>query len=155
MKVGFTRNRTIEFSQDCKKNFLITMKAPVFAVQKHSLQRRGECRLHLGPMPEFLLVNSTTRRFSMAIGFERKKIIKISLFAACSLTIFGLVVQVYELLTCVQQTNKNTRKLISVVQFLFALTSRNSTLLSGKTFSTKHLTSHPHMTTSPWTNGTS
>ena len=80
MKVSFTRSRTIEFSLGCEKNFLITMKALVFVVLKHLLQRRGEFYLHLGPVPEFLPVNSATRRFSMAVGLERQIFIKISLF---------------------------------------------------------------------------
>ena len=51
--------------------------------------------------------------------------------------------------------NKLKDNAIKIKEFLFASTLRNSTHPSAKTFSTKHLTSHPHMTTSPWTNGTS
>ena len=58
----------------CEKNLLITVIALVFVVLKHSVQRRGEIHLYLGPVPEFLLVNSGTRRFSMAVGFERLKL---------------------------------------------------------------------------------
>ena len=52
----------------------MTVIALVFVVLKHSLQRRGEIHLYLGPVPEFLLDNAATRRFSMAVGFERLKL---------------------------------------------------------------------------------
>ena len=52
----------------------MTVIALVFVVLKHSLQRRGEIHLYLGPVPEFLLVNSATRLFLMAFGFERLKL---------------------------------------------------------------------------------
>ena len=46
------------------------MIALVFVILKHSLQWRGEFHLYLGPVPEYLLVNSAARRFLMAAGFE-------------------------------------------------------------------------------------
>ena len=46
------------------------MIALVFVILKHSLQWRGEFYLYLGPVPEYLLVNSAARRFLMAAGFE-------------------------------------------------------------------------------------
>ena len=48
--------------------------------------------------------------------------------------------------------NKLKDDAIKIKKFIFASTSRNSTHPSAKTFSTKHLTPHPHTTTSPWTN---
>ena len=59
---------------------MITMTALVFVVLKHSLQRRGEFHLYLVPVPVFLLVNSASRRFLMAVGLERQLSIQISLF---------------------------------------------------------------------------
>ena len=53
-----------------EKSFLITIIALVFVILKHSLQWRGEFHLYFGPVPEFLLVNSAARRFSMAASFE-------------------------------------------------------------------------------------
>ena len=64
------------------------MIALVFVILKHSLQWRGEFRLYFGPAPEFLLVNSAARRFSMAASFEKKFFIQLSLLML-SLTIFG------------------------------------------------------------------
>ena len=61
-----------KFSLGYDKNFLITIIALVFVILKHSLQRRGEFHLYFGPVPEFLLVNSAARRFSMAASFEGK-----------------------------------------------------------------------------------
>ena len=69
-----------KFSLGCEKNFLITIISLVFVVLKQSLLRRSEFHLYLGSVLEFLLVNSATRRFSMAVGFEGKFFIQISLF---------------------------------------------------------------------------
>ena len=56
--------------------------ALVFVILKHSLQWRSEFHLDFGPVPEFLLLNSTARRFIlMAGGFEGKILIQLSLFA--------------------------------------------------------------------------
>ena len=96
-----------------EKNFLITIIPLVFVILKHSLQWRGEFRLHLGPVPEFLLVNSAARRFSMAASFEGKFL--------CSFLYWcfhwpHLVVQVYELITCVRRANENAGNLISNIR---------------------------------------
>ena len=56
------------------------MIALVFVILKYLLQWRGEFHLYLGPVPEFLLVNSAARRFSTAVGFEGKIFIQLSLF---------------------------------------------------------------------------
>ena len=98
-----------------EKNFLITIIALVFVILKHSLQWRGEFHLYFGPVPEFLLVNSAARRFSMAASFEGKFLS--SFLYWCSHWPY-LVVQVYELITCVRRANENAGNLISVVQFL-------------------------------------
>ena len=77
-----------KFSLVYEKNFMITMIALVFVILKHSLQWRGEIHLYFGPVPEFLLVNSAARRFSMAASFEGKFLS--SFFYWCNLlTIFG------------------------------------------------------------------
>ena len=65
------------------------MIALVFVVLKHSLQRRGEFHLYLGPVPEYLLVNSAARRFLMAAGVEGKFLSSFLYLLTCSLTIFG------------------------------------------------------------------
>ena len=44
------------------------MIALVFAILKHSLQWRGEFHLDYGPVPEFLLRNSSARRFFSVNG---------------------------------------------------------------------------------------
>ena len=98
-----------------KKNFLITIIALVFVILKHSLQWRGEFHLYFGPVPEFLLVNSAARRFSMAASFEG---IFLSSFLSWCFHWPYLVVQVYELITCVRRANENAGNLISGVQFL-------------------------------------
>ena len=53
-----------------EKNFLLTIIALVFVILKHSLQWRGEFHLYFALVPEFLLVNSAARRFSMAASLE-------------------------------------------------------------------------------------
>ena len=98
-----------------EKNFLITIIALVFVILKHSLQWRGEFHLYFGPVPEFLLVNSAAKRFSMAASFEGKFL---SSFLYSCFHWPYLVVQVYELITCVRRANENAGNLISVVQFL-------------------------------------
>ena len=75
------------------------MIALVFVILKHSLQWRGEFQFYLGPVPEFLLVNSTARWFLMAASFEGNFLSSFLYLLMCLLTI--LVVQVYELITCV------------------------------------------------------
>ena len=72
--------------------------------------------MYLGPVPEFVLVNSATRRFSMAAGVEGKFLSSFLYWHTSSLTIFGSAV--YELIACVRRANENARNLISVVQFL-------------------------------------
>ena len=104
-----------KFSLGYEKNVLITMIALVFVILKHSLQWRGEFRLYFGPAPEFLLVNSAARRFSMAASFEKKFL---SSFLYWCFHWPYLVVQVYELITSVRRANENAGNLISVVQFL-------------------------------------
>ena len=98
-----------------EKNFLITIIALVFVIRKHSLQWRGEFHLYFGPVPEFLLVNSAARRFSMAASFEGNFL---SSFLYWCFHWPYLVVQVYELITRVRRANENAGNLISVVQFL-------------------------------------
>ena len=98
-----------------EKNFLITVIALVFVILKHSLQWRGEFHLYFGPVPEFLLVNSAARRFSMAASFEGNFL---SSFLYWCFHWPYLVVQVYELITCVRRANENAGNLISGVQFL-------------------------------------
>ena len=94
------------------------MIALVFVILKRSLQWRGEFHLYFGRVPEFLLVNSAAKRFSMVASFEGK-------FLFCFLYwCFHwpyLVVQVYELITCVRRANENAGNLISVVQFLICI----------------------------------
>ena len=97
------------------KHFFITIIALVFVILKHSLQWRGEFYLYFGPVPEFLLVNSAARRFSTAAGFEGKFL---SSFLYWCFHWPYMVVQVYELITCVRRANENAGNLISVVQFL-------------------------------------
>ena len=101
-----------KFSLGNKKKFFITI-ALVFVILKHSLQRRGAFLLYLGPVPvpEYLLVNSAARRFLMAADVEGK------FFIWWRVHWPYLVVQVYELITCVRRANENARNLISVVQF--------------------------------------
>ena len=98
-----------------EKNFLITIITLVFVILKHSLQWRGEFHLYFGPVPEFLFVNSAARRFSMAASFEGKFL---SSFLYWCFHWPYLVVQVYELITCVRRANENAGNLISGVQFL-------------------------------------
>ena len=98
-----------------ENNFLITIIALVFVILKHSLQWKGEFHLYFGPVAEFLLVNSAARRFSMVASFEGKFL---SSFLYWCFHWPYLVVQVYELITCVRRANKNAGNLISVVQFL-------------------------------------
>ena len=94
-----------KFSLSYEIILLITILALTFVILKHSLQWRDEFHLYLGPVPEYLLVNSAARRFLMAASFEGK---------------FWpyLILQVYELITCVRRANENVGNLISVVQFL-------------------------------------
>ena len=66
-------------------------------------------------MPEFLLVSSAARRFSMAASFEGNFLS--SFFYWCFHWPY-LVVQVYKLITCVRRANENAGNLISRVQFL-------------------------------------
>ena len=91
MKVSFTR----KFSLGYEKNFRITMIALVFVILKHSLQRRGEFHLYLGPVPEFPLVDSAT---SLLDDFQWPSVqtkifystsIQISILLTRSLTIVG------------------------------------------------------------------
>ena len=98
-----------------EKNFLITIIALVFVILKHSLQWRGEFHLYFGPVPEFLLTNSAARRFSMAASLEGNFL---SSFLYWCFHWPYLVVQVYELITCVRRANENAGNLISGVQFL-------------------------------------
>ena len=69
------------------------MIALVFFTLKHSLQWRGEFHLDFGSVPEFLLVNSSAKRFFflMAAGFEGKLLSSFLYLPMCSLTIFGSV----------------------------------------------------------------
>jgi len=48
------------------------MIALVFVILKHSLQWRGEFPLYLGPVPDYLLVNSAPWWFLMAADVEGK-----------------------------------------------------------------------------------
>ena len=98
-----------------EKNFFITIVALVFVILKHSLQWRDEFHLYFGPVPEFLLVNSAARRFSMAASFAGNFL---SSFLYWCFHWPYLVVQVYELITCVRRANENAGNLISGVQFL-------------------------------------
>ena len=122
-----------KFSQGCKKNFFITMKALVFVFLKHSLQRRVEFHLHLGPVPELLFVKYSSRRFSIAVSFQRKKIHR-DFFICLRVHRPYLVVQVYELITCVQRANENAGNLISVVQFLI-----NTDIYTNNMHTHKHI----------------
>ena len=120
MKVSFTRSWSSTAGKNflCmpyEKNVLITIIALVFVILKHSLQWRGEFHLYFGPVPEFLLVNSAARRFSMAASFEG---IFLSSFLSWCFHWPYLVVQVYELITCFRRANENAGNLISGVQFL-------------------------------------
>ena len=63
--------------------------------------------MYLGPVPEFVLVNSATRRFSMAAGVEGKFLSSFLYWHTSSLTIFGSAV--YELIACVRRANENAR----------------------------------------------
>ena len=135
MKVSFTRNWSStarkKFSLGYEKNFLITMIALVFVILKHSLQWRGEFRLYFGRVPEFLLVNSAAKRFSMAACFEGKFL---SRFLYWCFHRPYLVVQVYELITCVRRANENAGNLISVVQFSIIHDILHDEYLSGWVF---------------------
>ena len=65
------------------------MIALVFAILKHSLPWRREFNSYLGPVPEYLLVNSAVRRFLMAASVEGKFLFRFLYMLTRSLTIFG------------------------------------------------------------------
>ena len=110
-----------KFSVGCERNFLITVIALVFVILKHSLKRRWEFYLYLGPVPEFLLVNGR---------WFRKKNFYPDFFICWRIYWPYLVVQVYELITCVQRANENAGNVISGVQFL-QRAKRAATLLQS------------------------
>ena len=120
MKVSFTRSWTSTlgkiFSGLREKRFDHEDIAPVFVILKHSLQWRGEFHLYLGPVPDYSLVSSTARWFSMASSVEGQ-----FLFISWRFHWPYLVVQVYELITCFRRANENANKLISVVHICFTL----------------------------------
>ena len=61
----------------------------VLIILKHSLQWRSEFHLYLGPVPEFLLVNSSARRFLTAAGVEGKFLSRFFYLLLRLLTIYG------------------------------------------------------------------
>ena len=65
------------------------LMAPVFVILKSSLQRGGEFHLYLGPVPEYLLVNSAAKRLLMAAGVEGKFSSSFLYFMTFSLSIFA------------------------------------------------------------------
>ena len=64
--------------------------------------------------------NSASRRFLMAVGFDRK--LHPAFFICWCDQWSYLLVQVYELITCVRWANENAKSLIFLVQFLKILT---------------------------------
>ena len=71
--------------------------------------------MYFGRVPEFLLVNSAARRWPPV---SRGNFYP-AFFIDASLTILiYLIMQVYELITCVRRANENAGNLISGVQFL-------------------------------------
>mgnify|MGYP007094268209 CR=1 FL=1 len=90
MKVSLARSWTStarKIFSGLREELLITMIA--FVTLKHSLQWKGEFHLYLGPVPEYLLVNSTARRFLTTAGVQEKFLSSSLYFMPCSLTIFG------------------------------------------------------------------
>ena len=114
MKISFTRSwssRARKIFSALRENFLITIIALVFVILKHSLQWRGE----------FLCILVQCQNFYSLIplldDFQWPPVSRENFYPAFFHWCFYwpyLVVQVYELITCVTRTNENAGNLISV-----------------------------------------